>query len=66
MSKIRSHFSAAEMPADSRTIRGSDTAPYIAPFGATDTATYFNCISVQISCFYWATDLKHIDTIVSK
>ena len=66
MSKIRSHFGAAEMATDSRTIRGSDTAPYHALFGATDTATYFNCISIQISCLSWATDLNHIDTIVSK
>ena len=33
MSKIRSHFSAAEMATDSRAISGPDMAPYLALFG---------------------------------
>ena len=49
MSKIRSDFSAAEMATDSRTISNPDMAPYLALFEATDMATYFNCISVQLA-----------------
>ena len=52
MSKIRSHFSAAEMATDSRTISGPDMAPYLALFGATDMAIYFICISMQMSHLY--------------